>query len=444
MKQYLMIGLSITGLSVLDFFKKTNRLESIIAFDDGLSDEKLGEIKKTYPTVDFYQDVASLPNLDKLQTIIKSPGVPFSANIMQLPELANKPVICDVELLLGQLEPSQKVIAITGTNGKSTVTTLVGELLKALDFKVFIGGNIGVPVLSQNVKDFDYFVLELSSFQLETIHSLKAYSATCLNISEDHLDRYQSFQDYAAVKQKIYENAKNAIFNLDNKLTKPIDKKATQCFSFSLESPSADAYLLEDKLILRQQDGHTLLIKESEVALTGRQNMANILAALLLLSPLNLPAKKLKLALSQISGLKHRCQYIKTIHGVDFINDSKGTNVGATISAINGLKKPQKKLVLIAGGQAKGAKLSPLYEIAKSHLSGVVLIGEDQNAFYQALDGACPIEKANDLESAVIKAKDMAFNNGMVLLSPAAASFDMFKNFAHRGDCFIQIVEGLS
>jgi UDP-N-acetylmuramoylalanine--D-glutamate ligase len=334
------------------------------------------------------------------------------------------------------------VIAITGSNGKSTVTTLVGEMAKCAGVNVGVGGNIGVPALDLLSEDRELYVLELSSFQLETTRALNATSVVLLNLSEDHMDRYASKMAYLQAKQRIFFGAKNVIVNDDDILSSPLVNTQMRLLRFGLSNPDVQ------KCSILTEAGERYLCKDFEALLNvkelqvrGEHNISNCLAALALGYSIGLPVSAMLQAIKQFKGLAHRCEFVRTVDQVDYVNDSKGTNPGAVVTALNGLgKNIQGKIVLIAGGDAKGADLSTLLEPVRRFTKAVVLIGRDAEKFEQILTGNVPLYHAKTMADAVQSAKKLASSGDIVLLSPACASFDMFKNFEHRGAVFIEEV----
>jgi UDP-N-acetylmuramoylalanine--D-glutamate ligase len=338
------------------------------------------------------------------------------------------------------------VIAITGSNAKSTVTTLVGEMASAAGFTPGIGGNLGVPVLEllENPK-FDFFVLELSSFQLESTFSLKAKVATVLNISLDHMDRYDSLASYHQVKQRVYRHAEQLVINRQDFLTHPPLAKDATVLSFGNDRPDINSFGL-----VSSPEGDYLayqfkkLMPVSELLIKGKHNHVNALAALALGFAAGFDMPSMLATLRQYKGLPHRCEHVATIDGVSYINDSKGTNVGATLAALDGFSTGKENIILIAGGDAKGADFSPLIAIVKQCVRHLVLIGQDAEKIQLVLQDVTECERVSSLQHAVSKAKQYAQEGDVVLLSPACASFDMFSGFEDRGEQFIAIMEGLA
>jgi len=333
---------------------------------------------------------------------------------------------------------------VTGSNGKSTVVTLLGAMARRAALDVRVGGNIGIPALDLiEAEEPDLYVLELSSFQLETLHSLRPRAAVVLNISPDHMDRYQDLQAYAAVKQSIFRQAGLQVFNLDDPLVASLVNQAHPHVGFTCQRPGAGDYGLvkvDGETWLAR--GESLLMPASGICMAGQHNLTNALAALALGEAVGIPLGKMIDTLGEFQGLSHRMQYVAGQGGVRWFNDSKGTNVGATLAAIDGV---DGKLVLIAGGDGKGADFTPLGEAMLRKGRGAVLMGKDAALLASVLQGVVPVRFAEDMPQAVMLAADMSQSGDSVLLSPACASTDMYRNFEARGDAYIQAVrEALS
>jgi UDP-N-acetylmuramoylalanine--D-glutamate ligase len=337
------------------------------------------------------------------------------------------------------------IIAITGSNAKSTVTTLVGEMAAAAGKKVAVGGNLGTPALDLLNDAVELYVIELSSFQLETTDQLNAEVATCLNISEDHMDRYADLPAYHLAKHRIFRGAQQVVVNRDDALSRPLVADQLPCWYFGLGKPDFKRFgLLEDngeKSLAYQFDA---LLPVRELKIRGAHNQSNALAALALGHAVGLPFAPMLAALKQFAGLPHRCQWVGERNAVNYYDDSKATNVGAALAAIEGLGADiAGKLLLVAGGDGKGADFSALKAPVGKFCRAVLLLGRDADRLADALGDAAPLIRVNTLEEAVQRAADLAEAGDAVLLSPACASLDMFKNFEERGRLFAQAVEGL-
>ncbi|MBM4180412.1 MAG: UDP-N-acetylmuramoyl-L-alanine--D-glutamate ligase [Betaproteobacteria bacterium] len=383
--------------------------------------------------------------------VVASPGVALSTPELQWALKAGKDVVGDVELFARAIQgTSAYVIAITGSNGKSTVTSLVGHLCAAVGLDTVVAGNIGLPVLDalDNQDTLgrcpDVWVLELSSFQLETTSSLKPDAATVLNISEDHMDRYAGLDDYAAAKARIFAGLGVQVLNRDDPTVMVMALPNRIQWSFGLnvdESLAAGQFGLatrKDRLWLCE--GAEALLPVDKLPIAGLHNAANALAALALCRAIGLPYEGLLPALKTFEGLPHRVQKVAEVEGRTFYDDSKGTNVGATAAALHGFSVP---VVLIAGGDGKGQDFSPLRDAVKN-ARAVVRIGRDGPLIEAAIGGACPVHRAESMEEAVNLAFHLSQPGDAVLLSPACASWDMFRNYAHRAEVFIAAVHKLA
>ncbi|MBP6352373.1 MAG: UDP-N-acetylmuramoyl-L-alanine--D-glutamate ligase, partial [Acinetobacter sp.] len=381
------------------------------------------------------------------EEIILSPGL-----APQLPEIQQAiaqgvAVVGDIQLLRRATEVP--IIAITGSNAKSTVTTLVGMMAQDAGKKVAVGGNLGRPALDLLKDQPELIVLELSSFQLETTSNLNAEVAVVLNLSEDHLDRHGDMLGYHKAKHRIFQGVKKVVYNRDDSLSRPLVPDVTPIQSFGLNAPDLNQYG-----VLREADGTMWLarglerlIKTSDLYIQGMHNVANALACIALGEAVGLPLQSMLNTLKHFKGLEHRCEYVQTIANVRYYNDSKGTNVGATLAAIDGLGAAiavkQGKLALILGGQGKGQDFKPLRTAIQKYVKAVILIGEDAALIEQAIQGSTTILHANSLKDAVDLAQQATQAEDVVLLSPACASFDMFKSYNDRGQQFVACVNAL-
>lgn len=381
-----------------------------------------------------------------------SPGVPLADP--QVAAAAKRiPVVGDVELFALALadhpsRSSPNIIAITGSNGKSTVTEMAGAMCRAAGQKTMVAGNIGLPVLDALAECEtngmpDVFVLELSSFQLETTYSLNPAAAAVLNISEDHLDRYDGMDGYVAAKARIFQGSGMQIVNRDDPRTLSLTQaRCTQTFGLDAPANAKDWGLFEQSGKTWLAHGTHPLMPLDAFPLTGLHNAANALAALALCRAIDLPLAPLLEGLKTFRGLPHRVEKVATINGIDFFDDSKGTNVGATVAALTGMPG---KVVLIAGGDGKGQDFSPLAPAVASHARAVVLIGRDGAKIGEALkNSSVPLLRAGGMEEAVELSFGQARSGDAVLLSPACASFDMFRNYQHRAEAFVAAVEQLA
>jgi UDP-N-acetylmuramoylalanine--D-glutamate ligase len=444
-KKILVLGLGETGRSVLRWLAKQGAILS--AADSRDNPPNMDDLNRRMSQVTYHTGKFKREVLLNAEVIVISPGVPLSDPAVQAAIQQGIPVIGDVELFAQYRSKNAKVIGITGSNGKTTVTTLVGEICKEAGLKTIVAGNIGLPVLDAlQMETPDIYVLELSSFQLETTTSLGLDAATVLNVCEDHMDRYASIADYAAAKARILAHASVAVLNRADAVT--LAMQAENVVTFGLDAaPSAnDLGVIDSAGVHYLASGQRRLCKTSELKISGQHNVANALAAAALCRAVGIEKIAITHALRNFKGLPHRVEWVANIDEVDFYDDSKGTNVGATCAAVLGMTrngKPQK-VVLIAGGDGKGQDFTPLAPALQANSHGVVLIGRDASLIEAVLVKTnIPIYHAADLPEAVAIAKKVAQAGDAVLLSPACASFDMFKNYVHRAEVFVEAVKGL-
>ncbi len=435
------IGLGITGMSAARYLKRKNH--TFMVMDSRESPPNLELFKEEFPDVPLALGDLSLSTLLRASEIVISPGMSLQIPELQAATEAGISIVGDIELFAREV--TCPVIAITGSNAKSTVTSLVGEMAVAAGFRPAVGGNIGVPVLDLLLdENVDIFVLELSSFQLETTCSLKAKVATVLNVSLDHMDRYDSLPSYHQAKQRIYRYAEQILINRQDVLTHPPLAKDAVVFSFGNDRPDMNGFGLmpsQGEMYLAHQ--FTPLMPVSELLIKGKHNAVNALAALALGAAAGFDFTSMLATLKTYKGLAHRCEFIKSINGVNYINDSKATNVGATLAAIEGFAA-DKNIVLIAGGDGKGADFMPLKNAMQKHVRCVVLIGRDADKIQAVANDVTDHQYADTLLDAVHTAHARAKEGDVVLLSPACASFDMFSGFEDRGEQFAACVERLS
>jgi len=387
---------------------------------------------------------AFLPEkLSEVSGIISSPGVPLDDPLFQQARALGIPIIGDIECLAREI--NAPVVAITGSNGKSTVTSLVGEMAKAAEINAAVAGNIGTPVLDilNDSALPTLWILELSSFQLELTESLSPKAATVLNISPDHLDRHHTMQAYINAKQRVYTHAQLQLYNRNDLQTKPQTPSVVK--TFGLDDPGQQGFgmrKIHEKWYLVCDD--ELLLSVDEMALKGQHNWENALAACALSQAAGIPSTAWISVLKQFSGLAHRSQWVRNINEVDYINDSKGTNIGATLSAVTGIAANLSgKIILIAGGLGKGADFSALKPAIAAHVRHLVLLGTDAALIADTMKEVVPITFVQDMTQAVRSAGQQASPGDVVLLSPACASLDMFRDYTHRGEVFMAAVNEL-
>ena len=427
----MVIGLGLTGYSVACYL--LGHGYDCVVQDDRERPPFLKQLMEKFPQVSVIRQSLNENLLQQADCLVVSPGLSVRTPLMQKAASSGKRIIGDIELFAEAVQ--KPVLAITGSNGKSTVTQLLGDMIAADDKAVAVGGNIGVPALDLLQRDAEFYVLELSSFQLETTHSLKPLAATVLNVSEDHMDRYDDLADYQRSKQMIYQQAQHCISNLDDALT----EHDSADIHFSLTSTQARYHIIEDLVPMLAVNGEGWM-KTSELKLKGRHNWANCLAAMALAQCAGISRHAIVETLKTFRGLPHRSQWVADINGVSWINDSKGTNPGATRAAVEGLDEP---VILLAGGQSKGANMGSLCETLRQHVKAVLLFGQDAGLMQQSWQGCTSLQRVNDLSQAVQRASELAEPGDVVLLSPACASFDMYSGFVARGEHFISLVEDL-
>lgn len=436
----LIVGMGKTGYSCARYL--SDRGIAFAMTDSRASPPMLNEITRDYPQIPLFTGGFDPGIFSSVKELLISPGVSLHESAI-IEAINNGASVCgDIELFCRHA--TAPVVAITGSNGKSTVTTLVAEMAREAGLKTGVGGNLGTPALDLLHEDgINVYVLELSSFQLETVSSLNAVASVVLNLSEDHMDRYASMEDYTGAKAHIYDGDGVMVINLDDPLVAGLQRAGRKIIGFSLSEPYGENYGVcnysDTRWLLK---GKTRLLPAGEIRLAGDHNIANALAALALGEVINLPMECMLKVLRTFPGLPHRCEWIAETDGIGWINDSKGTNVGASIAAIKGLAK-QKNIVLIAGGDGKGADFSRLVDVAKEHIRAAVLIGRDAPVIRKVLQDVIPVENAGDMDSAVNTAARLAQSGDVVLLSPACASLDMFEDYRARGGAFRSAVQKL-
>ena len=437
----IVVGLGKSGMSVVRHLARRG-LPFAVA-DTRANPPELATLKAQYPGVEVRCGELDVEFLCRASELLVSPGLAIATPALQAAAARGVKLSGDIDLFAR--EAKAPIVAITGSNAKSTVTTLVGEMAAAAGRQVAVGGNLGTPALDLLDDGVELYVLELSSFQLETTDQLNAEVATCLNVSEDHMDRYSGLPAYHQAKHRIFRGARQVVINRDDRLSRPLIGEDVPVWSFGLGKPDFKGFgLLEEggeKYLAFQFE---TLMPVTELKIRGAHNQANALAALALGHGVGLPFDAMLRTLRSFAGLAHRCQWVGERGGVAFYDDSKATNVGAALAAIDGLGADiPGKLVLIAGGDGKGADFSALHAPVARYCRAVVLLGRDADLLFAALDGAAPLLRVRTLEEAVQQAAACATAGDAVLLSPACASLDMFKNFEERGRLFAAAVEAL-
>ena len=437
----IVVGLGKSGMSLVRFLAQQGVRFAVA--DTRANPPELATLQRDYPQVEVRCGELDVEFLCRATELYVSPGLALATPALQQAAARGVQMSGDIELFARHAKAP--IVAITGSNAKSTVTELVGEMAKAAGKKVAVGGNLGTPALDLLADDVELYVMELSSFQLETTHSLNAEVATCLNVSEDHMDRYSGMQAYHLAKHRIFRGARQVVVNRDDALSRPLQADQLPCWSFGLSKPDFNGFgLIEEageKCLAFQFDA---LLPVRELKIRGAHNQSNALAALALGHAVGLPFAAMLEALKHFTGLAHRCQWVGELRGAHYYDDSKATNVGAALAAIEGLGADiNGKLLLIAGGDGKGADFSALRVPVAHYCRAVVLLGRDAARLAEALDGAAVQVRVNSLEEAVAQCAALAQPGDAVLLSPACASLDMFKNFEERGRLFAQAVGGL-
>lgn len=438
------VGLGKTGLSCA---RHLHALGWRLAITDTRAQPpELDRLRVLFPEIPVSVGGLDISLLDHAAYVVASPGVSLAEPFFVQAQARGLEIVGDIEMFARAVDAP--VVGITGTNGKSTVTTLVGRMAERAGLKVRVGGNLGEPALdllaaaNRDSQTTQLYVLELSSYQLETTTSLDLQAATVLNVTPDHLDRYASVAQYAEAKSRIFSRCDTAIINLDDPLVIEMPRPGQRTLSFSLRASIGADYAVasQGSQWFLTQRGQPLL-SLSEMKIKGLHNAANALAALALGEALGLPLEVMLAELRSFSGLPHRSQWVADVKGVTYVNDSKGTNVGATLAAVSGMQGP---LIMIAGGDGKNQDFTALAAAFRGKVRHTVLIGRDAPAIARALDGVCSVETCRTLEEAVTAAARAAHSGDTVLLSPACASLDMFKDYAHRGVVFTQAVKELA
>jgi len=433
----LVVGLGKTGLSCARYLSA--RGVNVAVVDSREQPPALSVLRDELPDVAVFTGGFEARVFEYADELVVSPGVSLREPAVADAVARGVPVAGDIELFAR--EATAPVIAVTGSNGKSTVTSLVGEMARAAGRDVRVGGNLGTPALELlRQTEPDLYVLELSSFQLETTASLNAVAAVVLNVSADHLDRYAALEEYAAAKARVFRGSGVQVLNRDDARVMAMAQPGRTAVSFGLARPqrATDYGLIEEGGETWLARGGEALMPETALRMPGRHNVANALAALALGEAAGFARDAMLDTLAQFPGLAHRTQWVGEGGGVTWYNDSKGTNVGATVAAVVGMAGP---VVLIAGGDGKGADFSPLRPVLIAKGRAAVLIGRDGPRIAEVLEGALPLVYAQDMDDAVAQAAQLARPGDTVLLSPACASFDMFRNYEERGDVFTQAVQ---
>ncbi|WP_020649308.1 UDP-N-acetylmuramoyl-L-alanine--D-glutamate ligase [Solimonas variicoloris] len=438
-QQILIVGLGASGASALRYLNRTGARLTVT--DSRAAPAGIDALRAAHPRADFHLGAFAAPApLAQYALAVVSPGVSLDEPFVRALAAAGVEIVGDIELFARAVRAP--VVGITGSNGKSTVTTLVGEMAKAAGWRVAVGGNLGTPALDLLDDAAELYVLELSSFQLETTHTLHCAAATILNLSQDHLDRHGTMAHYGRVKARIFNGCRAAIVNRDDLAVMALAPAGA--LSFGLDAPAAGHYGLRPDAASADAVlacGDEAVLALAELKIFGLHNAANALAALALADAVGVPRAASVAALRAFTGLPHRCEFVARVDGVDYFNDSKGTNVGSTLAALHGLPAP---IVWLGGGQGKGQSFVELREALARKGRAAVLYGQDAALIERDVYGALPIWREADLQAALRRARALAQPGDRVLLSPACASFDQFKSYVDRGEQFRAAVRGLA
>jgi UDP-N-acetylmuramoylalanine--D-glutamate ligase len=434
------VGLGSTGLSCARFLFE--RGQSFAVVDTRAQPPGLTELQHEMPGIEVHTGDYPQALVKEAYELIVSPGVGMDTAIVRAALSAGVAVVGDIDLFVR--EATAPVVGITGSNAKSTVTELVGQMARDAKLNVGVGGNLGTPALELLAPEREMYVLELSSFQLERAERLGLAVAGVLNVSADHLDRHGTMGDYRAAKHRIYNGCSKAVVNPDDDLTVPLLSADVDIVTWRMAQPRAGGiglrYINGVEFLCHDEQA---LMPVSELCLAGRHNVANALAALAFGLAAGLPLAAMTTTLRNFRGLPHRCELVADIDGVRYVNDSKGTNIGATEAALRGLGG-ERDVVLIAGGQGKGADFTQLQDAVAQHCKLLLLLGEDAPLLAQALSSSAPVMRVSSLEEAVSAAAARAVDGDVVLLSPACASFDMFSGYVERGNRFAACVRDMA
>lgn len=446
-KKYMIVGAGLTGLSVARWCVRNG-------YDFDLCDTRTGlanaeNIRNEFSTASLFLGELDVHRLIRYEQLVVSPGIALSTPAIAEAKELGVQVTGDIQIFAERC--TQPIVAITGSNGKTTVATLVGELLAAAGKTVAVGGNIGVPAL--DLPQADLYVLELSSFQLETTPNLNAAVAVILNISADHMDRYNDLNAYIAAKQQVFNGCKNIVFNRDDQATKAVTKEtaaakpstSSAAVAFTANEPNKGEFGVINKHGKEWiAYGDTTLLATDELKLKGRHNILNAVAALALVQALDIDINSTLKVLKEFPGLPYRCQWLGIKDGITFYNDSKGTNVGATLAAIEGVAKGIKGQVwLLLGGVGKGQDFSPLAKVCSQYVAEVQVYGEASKEIIAAISDSCDNFEHDTLQNAFNRARLLANEGDVILFSPACASFDQFEDYMARGAYFTSLVEAI-
>ncbi len=446
-KKVLIVGAARSGIAAAKFLVAHG---AVVALNDAKPLEKWSEAALELKEL----GVGLIPGeppmwlLDQLELVVVSPGVPATIIPIRYAERAGAEVIGEVELAYRYLKG--RIVAITGSNGKTTTTSLIGELLRDAGLNVQVGGNIGNALISmvESSRDDGWTVVELSSFQLETIKQFHAQVAVVLNVTPNHMDRYESFNHYAAAKHRIFMNQTAgdfAVLNADDPLVSSwASALRANVTEFSVRKELTNGVFLRgDELVVRGADGEQVVLRASEMKLRGLHNVENVAAGIAAGLAVGASLESMSETVKRFNPVEHRLEFVTEINGVKFYNDSKATSVDATLKALEAFAGDAGQVVLILGGRGKKAPYAPLADLVKTKVRKLVLIGEDADTIASELGDYAAIERGSDMRDAVKRSFEIAKRGDVVLLAPACASFDMFESYEHRGKVFKEEVAGL-
>ncbi len=442
-KKRVIVGVGQTGQSCMRFFSRSGLPFSV--FDTRENPEGIGSLLKEFSNINFRFGADQVATLDDVDQLVLSPGVDLSDAIFRNIDLSGKELTNDIAIF-SDITVTPKVL-ITGSNAKSTVTTLLGKMAEVAGLRVAVGGNLGKPALDLLNDESEMYILELSSFQLEYCSNLGAKVAAILNISNDHLDRHRSMDNYQRIKQRIYQGAESIVFNRHDPLTRPLDSSpSTSLKSFGIDKPKSGHYgvvEIDGKQYVSR--GSDVLLAVEEIPQQGEHHLMNVVAAIAIGDMANIPVIDMVLAIKEFNGLPHRCERVAVVGGVAYFNDSKATNEAATVTAIRSMSKlTDGDVVVILGGRAKQDDFSSLFTQLQGMRYKLVVIGESAELIKRFVPEDIFVIGAETLPLAVVQAQMISVTGDIVLLSPACASFDMFDSFEHRGDVFKRSVLSLT
>ena len=431
-KHYLVLGVGITGASVVRFLQAQGVRFRVA--DSRVEHSSVAELQAEYAELDIVLGEFDEQLLEGIDVLVINPGLSQQLPVVQVAIARGIEVVGDIELFA--LEVQCPVVAVTGTNGKSTVVSMLQTMGDCSERTMLCGGNIGEPALNLIGQNADVVVLELSSYQLETTRHLRPTVACVLNVSEDHMDRYAGLDDYATVKQNIYRNAATAVWLKGDELARPFSRELP-AIAISADQPATGGYGVSGHWLCW---GEEQLFDFRQLGAPGRHNELNACFAWAMGAQIGLSAASMSAGLIAFKGLEHRTELVAEIDGVKFFNDSKGTNVGATLVALQSMPS---KVVLLAGGDGKSQDFRPLLPALQQCARAVITYGADGDQVADVARGSLPVFSVDSLEAAVVLGREKAMVGDCVLLSPACASFDMFKSYQDRGRAFVSCVEGL-